>query len=812
MRGSDDEEGIDKNALRATVRRHVLGNRICNSYRANGILMEETKAKSNENLIEKERLSRADVYDIVSMILIGVSLLFSFFQFLPVATRFVQAVIDLGVSFAYYFTENVLLITGLVTPTIGTIPDGIEAVLPFDWEEMQAKLETYFVLFAQKENLEAYLLKVLYDFLDFLIVVCNILPMVIAGIAVFVLVYTSENNNYDEKTKPRKVYEKLEEKVLHPTIGFVRGYLLHIKGRKIEKALKWIWLYNLNVVTIGLEVLAYLFYFSVSFFEIHSFYALIVRVAFDLTVPIAFIPWWLWIIFGYNVFNKMRRKIGMGLLYAYQAANKLFLELYLGALFLVGKQRAKKTTIITDMALNQEVIFREQAYERLATRDKQFPFFPWQSLELFIMAGVESHDLPTLASIREFFNKLRQRFDREQNQRYTSESKKNALIFLRKKYGYTWDDFLFGYDYEKHGLTYNDHLTNIDVFEAIEAYAQLFYIYAAPTSLLFGNYAIRTDILWDDKGNFPVMDADMLSRSPETMEEDSQQSHVARMDCFRLLKVMNPEDPYKDGFEVGVLNMMEMAKERGNQNSNAGVKAGDGSVNAKNDGFEMNIKMQGHASTIDNYTFFRLLLDDQRPDSLSAENKDLCTVIKIKTVDDARIVMPFSLPDELIYRLATSIHDKIYYKLRHLRGDANNTLLVYLMKKLYGFIFRHYDRISKEFGVYVAHLNIWDAMQDEQLTDKGKYYICAKQTYANRFATDGIKQFYHKKALNSEYGLNDFPTFEGKHITVSEMEESESIFYGKLIDAFYKTEMKKNMLQAARNKAKKSNSRQSVAK
>ena len=773
--------------------------------------MEETKARSNENLIEKERLSRADVYDIVSMVLIGVAILFSVFQFLPVATRFAQAIIDVGVSFAYWFTENMLFMTGIVTPTIGTIPGGIESVLPFEWEEMQAKLETYFVLFAQKENLEAYLLKVVYDLLDFLIVVCNILPIVIAGIAVFVLVYTSENNNYDEKTKPRNVYEKLEEKVFYPTVDFIKGYLLHIKEGKIEKALKLIWLYNLNVFTIGLEVLAYVFYFCVSFFEIHSFYALIVRVAFDLTVPIAFIPWWLWIIFGYKVFNKMRRKIGMGLLYAYQAANKLFLELYLGALFLVGKQRAKKTTIITDMALNQEVIFREQALERLATRDKQFPFFPWQQLELFYFKTQENHRLPTLASWREFIRKLKKHFEWEKRRGYSEAAKKMILQTYKKKYGYAYDDFIFGYEYEKHGLTYNDHLTVINVFEAIEAYAQLFYIYAAPTSLLFGNYAIRTDLLWDDKGNFPTLDADMLARSPETMEEDSQQSHVARMDCFRLLKVMNPDDPYKDAFEVGVLNVMEMAKERGNQNTNAGVKAAADGVNAKNDGFEMNMKMQGHASTIDNYTFFRLLLDDQRPDSLSADNKDLCTIIKIKTVDDAKIVMPFSLPDELIYRLATSIYDKVYYKLRNLRGDANNTLLVYLMKKLYGLIFRHYDRISKEFGVYVAHLNIWDAMQDEQLTDKGKYYICAKQTYANRFATDGIKQFYHKKAMNSEYGLNDFPTFEGKHITVSEMEDSESIFYGKLIDAFYKTEMKKSMLQAAKKKAKSSKTRQSAA-
>ena len=150
----------------------------------------------------------------------------------------------------------------------------------------------------------------------------------------------------------------------------------------------------------------------------------------------------------------------------------------------------------------------------------------------------------------------------------------------------------------------------------------------------------------------------------------------------------------------------------------------------------------------DNYTFFRLLMDDHRQDSLSADNKDLCDVIMVKNVSDARTVMPFYYFGELLYSIATKIHDKIYYSLRNLRGDANNTLLVYLMKKLYNPIFRHHDRITKYYTVYTANLRIEDAMQKEVLTEKGKYYICMKKTYSDRFATDGLKQFYHQKALN----------------------------------------------------------------
>ena len=40
--------------------------------------------------------------------------------------------------------------------------------------------------------------------------------------------------------------------------------------------------------------------------------------------------------------------------------------------------------------------------------------------------------------------------------------------------------------------------------------------------------------------------------------------------------------------------------------------------------------MRGHAATVDNYTFFRMFMDDQRPDSLGADNKQLCDTVMIK--------------------------------------------------------------------------------------------------------------------------------------------------------------------------------------
>ena len=750
---------------------------------------------------DKEKLLRR-FYILTSTLLIIGSLLFSIFRFERVFPRIIRAFVDVGTSLAFYFTE--LCEIHVINPTVAVVPTDVQTTLPAEWAEFRAKLTTFWNLLISEENFKSCFADLWQTTLKVLEVLMMIAPIVALVVWLIVRAYNEENVAYEKKTKPLLGFLKFERTVYLPVKGYVVGYIDYLKSQKWRwgwKIILSLWLYNLNVFTVLLETFAYLMYFAIATFSIQALYAQLVKLVYDVGVPVGFLPWWAWAIIIYNVVDKIRRSIGMKMLYHYENVNKNFLKTYLGALFICGKQRTKKTTLITDMALSQEVIFREEAKERLSIRDKQFPHFPWQNVEVFYRKAMAKHSLPTLASMRDFISTLREQFEkRALYAKLNPHARAVRFEILSRKYGYEWNDFIFGYDYERYGLTYYDNLVPINVFDAIEAYLQLFYLYSAPTSLIFGNYSVRTDIQWYGEENFPEMDANFFERDPRDEEELSQNSHVAHLDNFRLYKVVNPNDPYIDGFEAGVLDVMEWAKERGNQITNQGIKADDNKANAKNDGFELNMKIQTHQSTIDNYTFFRLLMDDHRPDSLGADNKDLCNIIMVKEVSEARVVMPLYTIGSLLYALATHIHDKIYYHLRNIRGDANGTLLVYLMKKIYTPIFRHHDRIVKQFSVYTAKLNIEDAMQKETLTDKGKYYISTKKTYSDRFATDGLKQFYHKKALKSKYGLNDFPTFKDKHISVSEMEESGSLFYKRIIDAFYAKEMQRSRMALLKKK------------
>lgn len=735
----------------------------------------------------------------IAIVLLSVSVLLSVVRFQPVFWRVAQAFEDVIRSVGFYFSEIVGF--GNVRTTVNEIPAGMRSYLPIEWSEFKAQATLFGNLLFSEENLRLYFsavgrrVGVAAQWILLLM-----LPVCLVGLVVY-LSYGAKNNNYNVDTKPLRIYKKIEDRVLFPIWHYVKRAVRFVRESKYFPFLVLVWLYNLSLITIFIEGVAYVFYFSIAI-DFRSLYTQIVKFGMDMTIPIGFLPWWVWLCVGWKVFTAIRYKIGVMKLNFYEACNRAFLEVYVGALFVVGKQRAKKTTIITDMALTEEVVFREKARELIATCDKQFPFFPWVNVELFYKEARARHALPTLASHREFFRQLRLHFERDRKGKYDFKFRKGVLRHLKKRYGYQYNDFIFGYDYKRYGVKYDNHLTVTDVFEAIENYAQLFYIYAAPTSLIFGNYSIRTDIVYDDEGNFPNVGVNFFESEAREIDEVSQYCHILDFNSRRLGKVTDENDPYKDGLEIGITNVMEFAKERGNQHTNAGMSVHDAECNVKNDGYELDTKMKGHDATIMYYTFKRDFIDDQRPDSLSAENKDLCDIVMIKDVSEEKIVLPCFSWCRLLHGIATRVYDKIYYWFRHRRGD--NTLFVYLMKRLYSPFHNYYDKRKSQFTVQTATLKVWDAMGDEVLNDKGKYYISHKKVYSNRFATDGIKDFYHAKALRSKVGLNDYETFGGVRMTRAEMQKMHSRFYDQIDKIFRKEQTAETPKKQAKTTKRKS--------
>lgn len=720
-----------------------------------------------------KRIGKEKIYHALSVSILLASLLLSVFYFRPVFWRVLESFKDFGLSVGYYFTE-LLGFEGVITPTVAQIPHGATEVLPFEPAEFQSGLSKFFRLLIDKDNALSFLMKFAQTISRAAKVLILLLPVFVLLYFVIKNAYRRTNNDYNADTKPLRIYKKIEAATWNKVKYFVSEYINFLRDRKIYcLAAGLLWTYNLNAITILTEAFAYVFYFAVSFDVLHI-YTQVAKLAMDLTVAIDFLPWWMWVVFGWLLFDHIRKERGLKVLQSYEVKDRAFLEGHPGALFVVGKQRAKKTTTITSMALSQASVFREKAREKLRERDLQFPFFPWINLEKVIKYGIENGSLPTLARVRRFIRYLKTWF-----YECPGGTRKHALKMLKKRYGYTFGDFIFGYDYNRYGLTYDNNLYIADIFESLENYAQSYWIYAAPTPLIVANYAIRTDTQRIDNGNFPLFDDDFFSRSSKELKKEY--CHILDYNAMRLGKLKGENDPYKDGFEIGVAAEMEHAKERGNQHTRTGKKDSP-DCNQHNDLFELDVKMHGHAATIDNYTYFRMLLDDQRADSLAADDKDLCDIIMIKKTSEAKIVMPGFAIEEALYLITTRLFDKVYYNIRNLRGD--NTLFVYLLKKLYSPINNHYVRIFNQYSIYTSTLRVSNGMTDEKLTDKGKYYLSTKKDYAARFATDGIKEFYDKKALRSKYGLNDFECYADLHPSCEEMKKVKSHFYDQIFEAF----------------------------
>ena len=717
---------------------------------------------------------KTHIYHGIVLTFITLSLSLAFLRFPGVIYRMGQAFEDLCTSIGYYCST--LFGLGEVTPTLPTIPAGAVEILPFDPLVFQLKMTFYFDTLFSWDNLAEFGFWLIDELYVWMLALSIILP---ALGCVFLLIYgvygLRENNDYGKDTKALAIYKRIEAVTWDKVKYYVKDFWAFFKKHKWYVFLVCaIWLYNMNVYTMALELVAWYYYLITSYDWVNScvFFA---KLAMDMTVSIDFLPGWAWAVIGYIVFDKIRRKIGIKSLKSKEKKNRKFLEEHPGALFVTGKQRAKKTTIITDMALSQEAIFREKAKEKLSELDKRFPTFPWIHVGNVVKTSIKRHKIYTLAKCRQFVKRLRRWYEYG----FDHPGQRDIVLdSLSKNYGYNHNDFLFGYDEKRYDKLYDDMLDVLHIFDAIELYMQLYFIYASPTSLCISNYAIRTDYTWKDAGNWPELKVDFFEKTAAESLKDSRLSHILNWNRLRLGKVDNPYDPTVDGFEFGCINVMEVAKERGNQHTNAGQRADADEVNVRNDLFEMDVKMRGHAATVANYTFVRYLFDDQRPDSLSADNKDLCDIIRIKKVSDAKIVMPGFAFEELAYHFATWIFDKIYYMIRYARGD--NTLFVYLLKKAYALIFNHYTRTMNQFTVFKAEIKVWDGMDDEVLEDKGKYYISMKKVYSYRFATAAIRDYYHVKALRSKGGINDFETWGGVNPKLSEYDKSGSLFFRKM--------------------------------
>lgn len=682
------------------------------------------------------------------------------FVFKVAYCRYIEALIDLYGCFKYYFC----VLFGLSTEVLPSVTDYSKVmvrtvILPSDFESFKVNATTYFSILFSKENFLSWLSEIGAKVSIWARVLTIFLPCIVVLIIVVKRIYATPNTRHNKDTFPLRIYKTVTRYTTEPLKRFIRQYAVFVK----EHNFIWIvwliiWSYNLNFATVVTEFFAFYFYFAVSF-DFKAIYTQIVKLSIDLQVIVKHVPLWIILVFVWLIFERWRKNLALAKLRRMENANRGFINDLPIVSMTCGSMGKKKTTIITDMALSQEVMFRNIAYGKLQETDMKFPNFGWIAFEMELRKCMEHGTVYNLATVKEWIKVKRARYEKHHND----------LLQL------------YGYDSERYGLYYRDGLKTSYIFDVLSTYAQLYFIYVIQSSLIVANYSIREDNRLIDGGNFPVWNTDFFSKTPRP----SRHAHILDFDILRLGKKILENNPNAGSFEFGVVAITEVGKERGNNLELKEVKKGTEETNQKNDLFNSWLKMCRHSATVDNYPFIKVFTDEQRPSSWGADARELCDIVHIVSSGNTRLALPFFTIEEMLNEWLFNRFINLYEDFRFNRGD--NTLLIYLLKKVTAFVYRRNTVIYNTYGYSISNIEKERGTMDGK-TEKKKYYLMNKKIYSQRFSTDCFSDYFNELAKGTHIGMNDYTEYATEKASVQELKRQNSYFINSLYTSNEKDE------------------------
>ncbi|MBQ7292911.1 MAG: hypothetical protein IJW79_04140 [Clostridia bacterium] len=511
-----------------------------------------------------------------------------------------------------------------------------------------------------------------------------------------------------------------------------------------------VWLLNLNILSVVIEALAYYFYFAMSQDIFNLISVQLCKLILDLVIMFTFAPFLFWLCVAYVIVHKIRKYIGFAVLDITESNFRSFLKSQPICTMFCGLMGSKKTTLMTGAAISAEIMLRDKALELLLESDMKFPNFPWIKLEDSIKKAMKSHKIYSLTSCRDFVKERKRLFEQDYN-----------------------IGFLWGYDTDKYSYTYNDELDIRTVWDVIEDYTQLYFIYVIESSLLVSNYSIRVDNVLEHVGNFPLWNSELFRRNPEMVQAVSRHAHILDYDVLRLGKTMIENNPHRGSFEFGVVVFSELGKERLNQLILKELKRMGVECNQKNDLFSYWLKMIRHKSTVCNFPFVRVFGDEQRPTSLEADIRELFHVVHIRKSSDCKIIMPGFFVEEYIHDLIYPRLLNLCKQLRYSRGDSS--LATFAIHNLTAALHRYYMRVYNLFGVSEVICEVEPGTQDSEPVTY-TIHLSSKKVYSRRFSTDCYVLFFEDLMRLSFVGLNDYPEYGDVKATAEEFHQQHSFF------------------------------------
>ena len=218
--------------------------------------------------------------------------------------RLWEAITEMSASIKFYFCEifEIENTTKVEVIEPSDVLVGEVVPIPSTANTFWLKCGAYFTLLVNGKNLGSYFTGVGIGVGNFSRILVLLIPVLILMGIVLKKIYNTPNTAHGRDTASLQVFKRLSGATFQPIQRFVLGYKNFLAEHpKWKIPWLWIWLGNVNFLSILVAFISYYFYFAVSF-DVLSIYPQIVNLLKDLLLVIRHFPWFItstivWIIF-----------------------------------------------------------------------------------------------------------------------------------------------------------------------------------------------------------------------------------------------------------------------------------------------------------------------------------------------------------------------------------------------------------------------------------------------------------------------------------------------------------------------------------
>lgn len=723
---------------------------------------------------------RINIYRIVLLILFAGLAVLTIFN-VTSTKLFIKSCREFADSIVYYFknifgisTASNVVVSAEDVSFLDIDYSIIEGILPADIEVFGYRFLAMWELMVNKDFIGI----TWGNFVNGLTVFLNILllfgvPVILLIVLYFLKIFRDVPESEGcQVSVPLKIFLFIRKKIFHPIKVFIKNLWLTFKNTKF---IFWptfvLIMYNLNMWSLILIIIAWYLYFVFSL-DFISIWYLLCKFFICISPLLKIYFWPLWILLILYLIVKAKINRGYRKLEEMFIKNEEFISDNFGVVTgIYGPPGTGKTTSAVAFATQIEVMLREKARSQLMEIRAEFPQFPFRYLE---------EEVEYLKQNKKCVNKV-------QIDYYFEQKFKDLNV-------------VYGYDLRTKKNLHYDGLSVATLKHELCDYAQLYFIYIS--ILAYSTYSVRYDEGIELSHAFPGLKYNFFHRDLRMDEfKETNQSYHANILDYNLLRLngqveafynKDPKDLTKEEkkelnklvtlFDFGVITISEIAKERGNKdtNRNRNYKT---DTNPANDGLANCLGLIRHLTTVRHQQYGFVIWDDQKISALRQVEAAMAetNIFLPKQTGKKKITLPLWFFEGVILEWGLMTFSNLYNKYISYRNDQ--TLFSYIVFGLYSFFYNINRQITNIFGYkrYELSLSGVNVNGGQESRGESTFYVMDKIVYAgNKFDTAVYSGFFKVLKLQAESGNNESESFKGSTATFKELEKTHGYMFDEL--------------------------------